>query len=60
MEMDCELKKLAGVFKFFLRIVEKSVKTDYSLVVLGEIPSYFLHCVPTAISCYGKGFLSNI
>ena len=30
MEMDWNLKKLASFFKFFLWIVEKSLKTDYS------------------------------
>ena len=38
MEMDCNLKKLANFFKFFLCIVEKSLKTDYSLFFLGGIP----------------------
>ena len=31
MEMDCNLKRLANVFKFFLCIVEKSLKTDHGL-----------------------------
>ena len=31
MEMDCNLKKLAGFFKFPLNILEKLPKADYSL-----------------------------
>ena len=36
MEMDCNLKKLAIFFKFVLRVLEKSLKLDYSLLFLGE------------------------
>ena len=36
MEMDYNLKKLANFFKLFLRISEKSVKTDFSSFFLGE------------------------
>ena len=31
MEVDCNLKTLAKFFKFFLFIVEKTIKPDYSL-----------------------------
>ena len=52
MEIDCKLEKnLANVFKFFLCIVEKSLKTDYSLFFLGVIPEYFLPSALTTISC---------
>ena len=36
-EMDYNLKKLAKFFKFFLCILEKSLKANYSLFFLGEI-----------------------
>ena len=42
MEMDCNLKKLANFFKFFLCIVKKTLKPDYSLFFLGEIATFFL------------------
>ena len=38
--MDCNLKKLANFFKFLLSILEKLLKTDESLVFLGEVISY--------------------
>ena len=53
MEMDCNLK-------FFLCVVEKSLKLDYRFFFLGEFPKYFLPGVLIAISCYIKGSLSNI
>ena len=37
MEMDSNLKKLANIFKFFLCIVEETLKPDYGLFFLGEI-----------------------
>ena len=41
MEMDCNLKKLAIFFKFLLSILKKLLKTDYNLVFLGAVISYF-------------------
>ena len=41
MEMDYNLKNIATFFKFFLYIVEKSLKPDYSLIFLREIPLFF-------------------
>ena len=39
MEVDCNLKnELANFFKFFARILERSVKTYYSSFFLGEKP----------------------
>ena len=60
MEMDYSLKTLVSFFKFFLCILEKSIKTDYSYFFFGEIPQYFLPGVLIAISCQQKGFSSNI
>ena len=40
--MDCNLKTLANFFKFLLSILEKLLKTDYSLFFLGEVISYSL------------------
>ena len=62
--MDCNLKKLTNFFKFFLCILEKSLKTDCSLFFQGEKPKYFLPGVLRAISCYkdsseGGMFLSS-
>ena len=37
MEMDYNLKTFAKFFKFFPCILEKSLKTDYSLFFLREI-----------------------
>ena len=34
MEMDCNLKKFANFFKFFLCILEKSLKIDYGMFFL--------------------------
>ena len=42
MEVDCNLKKLANFFKFFFCILEKALKIDYDLFLLGEKPSFFL------------------
>ena len=36
MEVNCNLKNLANFFKFFLCILEKSLKTDKSSFFLGE------------------------
>ena len=58
--MDCNLKKLAKFFKFFLCISEKSLKLDYGLFFLGEKPYFFLPSVVRTISCYKTGSLSNI
>ena len=41
MEMNCNLKKLVTFFKLLLSILEKLLKTDCSLVLLGEIIWYF-------------------
>ena len=60
MEVDCNLKKLANFFKFFLCILEKSLKTDFGLFFLGEKPLYFLPSVARTISRYKSGSLSNI
>ena len=38
MEVDCNFKKLASFFKFFLCICEKSLKVDYGLFFLQEKP----------------------
>ena len=38
MEMDCNLKKLANFFKFFLCILVKLLKIDYGLFFLGVKP----------------------
>ena len=37
-----QLEKIGQFFKFFLCIVQKSLKPDYSLFFLREIPLYFL------------------
>ena len=37
MEMDCNWKKLASFFKFLLSVLEKLLKTDSSLVFLGDV-----------------------
>ena len=55
MKVDCNLKKLANFSKFFLCILEKSMKADYSSFFL----NYFLPSVVRAISCYKLGSLSN-
>ena len=61
MEVDCNLKKSASFFKFFLCILEKLRKIhDYGLFFLREKPKYFLPDVVRAISCYKTGSLSNI
>ena len=36
MEVDCNLKKLVKFFKFFLCLLGKSLKTDYSLFFIRE------------------------
>ena len=42
MEVDCNLKKLhASFFKFVLCILEKSLKTGYTLFFLGKKTQYF-------------------
>ena len=41
MEMDYNLKKIASLFKFYLCIVQKSLKSDYILFFLKEIPNIF-------------------
>ena len=41
MEMDCNLKKVGNFLLCILCILEKSLKTDHSLFLLGEITSYF-------------------
>ena len=38
MEVDFNLTKLANIFKFFLCILEKSLKIDCGLLFLGENP----------------------
>ena len=38
MEVDCNLKKWANFFKFFLCILEKSLKIYYGSFFLGEKP----------------------
>ena len=61
MEMNCNLKKLANIFKFFLCILGKSLKTNFGLVFLREKPFYFLTSVRVrVISCYKTGSLSYI
>ena len=50
MEVDCNLKKLANFFKFVLCILEKSLKTDYTLFFLREKTKYFLPGVVRTIS----------
>ena len=70
MEVDWNLKKLASFFKFFLCIVEKSLKTDYSIICSSSEKSliFFLPGAITAVSCKKKknnnnttkGSLSNI
>ena len=42
MKVDCNLKKMASFFKFVLCILEKSLKTDNTLFLLGEKTKYFL------------------
>ena len=55
MEMDCNLKILAKFLKFVLSILEKCLKTDFNIFILGEIISRF-PCGPfRVISCYKKG-----
>ena len=58
MEVDCNLKKLANIFKFFLYILEKSLKVDYGMFFLREKTiNIFLPDVVRAISCYKTGSL---
>ena len=49
MEMDCNLKSWPIFFKFFLCIVEDSIKIDCNLFFLGEVPNYFLSDAVTAM-----------
>ena len=51
METDCNLKKLANVFKFLLRILKKLAESDSSLFIFpGETISYFPPVALRAIS----------
>ena len=50
MEVDCNLKKLASFFKFVLCILEKSLKTYYTLFFLREKTKYFLPGVVRTVS----------
>ena len=54
MKVDCNLTKMANFFKFFLCILEKSLKTDHSLFLPGEKPYYFLPDVVRAILGYNR------
>ena len=60
MEMDCNLKKLANFFKFFLYIVEKSLKTDYSFLFSAESLCIFSPILEEQFHVRKKGSLSNI
>ena len=60
MEVDCNLKKLANFFKFFLFILEKSLKTDYSSFFLGEKTKYFLLGVERAIHVQTRFFVKYL
>ena len=50
MEMDWNLKKLTNFSKFVLCILENWLNIYYSLLLLGEIISYFLPGALRAIS----------
>ena len=57
--MDCNLEKLADFFKFFLFILEKTLKTVYSVFLLGETISHFPPTPVRAISSYKTGSMSS-
>ena len=56
----CNFKKLANFVKFLLCVLEKLLKRDYRLFLLGEKISYFPHGAPKGNSCLRRGFYLNI
>ena len=60
MELDCNLKKLTNFIRFLLCVLEKLLKSDYSLFLLGENISYFPSGAPKGNSCLRSGPYLNI